>query len=390
MSSAWRKALRPASLRGVPFEVESTSLKGGRRVVVNEYPQRSKHYNEDLGPKARTHSIVAFILGDDFEAKRDKLIAACEKGGPARLMHPLYGTISVDIGDYEVAEGSDAGRFARFTIDVTEAGSLDFPTGDVSSSSAVLDSADAADVAVTAAFAANFSVKGLPGFGLLAALKALNAALTAVRKAVVKAVNAVAGVVSDVGATIVELKADVAALVNLPASIAGVFAGLFATIGDNLDALAGLARGAGQADPVVTGTPTARRIAANEAAVRRLVVQLALTSSARAIARRTFASYDEAIAARDSVANALAAESEAVGGDVYDALSALRVAVVEDVELRAAQLVKLRTITVASVTSSLQLAEQLYGDGSRNAELEARNAWPHPGFIVGEIQVADV
>ena len=58
--------LLPASFRGVPFEVSSGSLKGGRRTVVHEYPQRDKPYVEDLGKAARQITIEAFFVGDNY------------------------------------------------------------------------------------------------------------------------------------------------------------------------------------------------------------------------------------------------------------------------------------------------------------------------------------
>jgi prophage DNA circulation protein len=104
----------------------------------------------------------------------------------------------------------------------------------------------------------------------------------------------------------------------------------------------------------------------------------------------TFASYDEAIAVRDRFAERMAAEAEtATDDDAFDALIALRLALVGDVNLRAAALVHLRTVPIPVVTSTLEIAAALYADGTREAEVEARNRPPHPGFVTGSIVVAD-
>ena len=51
MTKTWEN-LRPASFRGVAFEVESHSESGGRRIELHEYPLRDTPYAEDLGKKA--------------------------------------------------------------------------------------------------------------------------------------------------------------------------------------------------------------------------------------------------------------------------------------------------------------------------------------------------
>ena len=45
--------LRPASFRGVSFQVDVASLSAGRRVQVHEYPQRDQPWVEDLGRATR-------------------------------------------------------------------------------------------------------------------------------------------------------------------------------------------------------------------------------------------------------------------------------------------------------------------------------------------------
>ena len=50
MAKTWEN-LRPASFRGVAFEVGSHSESGGRRVELHEYPLRDAPYAEDLGKK---------------------------------------------------------------------------------------------------------------------------------------------------------------------------------------------------------------------------------------------------------------------------------------------------------------------------------------------------
>ena len=73
MTKTWEN-LRPASFRGVAFEVESHSESGGRRVELHEYPLRDTPYAEDLGKKAGKWQIEAFLVNgkSGYAERRDK------------------------------------------------------------------------------------------------------------------------------------------------------------------------------------------------------------------------------------------------------------------------------------------------------------------------------
>lgn len=94
--TSWKDNLRPASFRGVPFQVDDEGT-FGRRVQVHEYPNRDKPYTEDLGRAARRFTINAYLVGDDFFEVRDRLIVAIDTPGPGTLVHPYYGEIAVCI-----------------------------------------------------------------------------------------------------------------------------------------------------------------------------------------------------------------------------------------------------------------------------------------------------
>lgn len=384
----WRANLRPASFRGVPFEVDSGTAKFGRRNAEHEYPQRDVGFVEDLGRGLRRFQIVGFVLGDDWQAKRDALIEACERGGPGKLVHPTFGTVTVSIDALEVEESSDSGRLVRFTISAIEAGELKFPTAAASSSADVTARADAADAATVADFEAGFTVEGEPAFVIASALDDVAEAVAAMREAV-------AGVGADEiadAATVAEaidnLELQAEALLEAPGELAEAMIDALAGIGV-LAVLEALTADAGTVEAGTGGTPTEQRMLDNGAALRRLVIRAGLAASARVVAGTVFESYNAATAARDSLADKLAAEAEAAEDDAFAALTDLRIAVVEDVELRAAELVRLRSLALEGVTSTLELAAELYGDGSREAEIEARNLPPHPGFMAGAAVVAD-
>lgn len=382
----WRRRLRPASLRGVKFEVDSLSIKGGRRNVKHEYPQRDRGYVEDLGLKLRDTPIVGFVIGDDWQTRIESLIAACERGGPARLEHPVFGVLSVAVESYDVEIASTDGRMAKITLELVEAGDLQFPTGESSTSAALATASSSAQAATSAAFVATFSTAG-PGFVAAAAVAQVSAQVANARKALLRAGSNALANPAALAVALDELEAQAAALVATPAALVTQTAAVFEQL-DGLAILAKLAANAGQVSAGTAATPTEQQILDNAAAVQRLWIRSALVAACALVSTATFESYDEAIALRDTLAAGLDAEAESADDDTFEALSALRLALASDVELRAAELVRLRSWTIPGVTSTLQAAQDLYGDGSREAEIEARNLPPHPGFLSGSITVA--
>lgn len=111
----------------------------------------------------------------------------------------------------------------------------------------------------------------------------------------------------------------------------------------------------------------------------------AIASLARASADYQPSSYDDAAAVRDLVTAAIDAEIEVAGDNgqdaSYAALRALRQSVVADLTSRGADLAHIKTFSFAAALPALTLAQQLYGDSSRAAELVTHADPVHPLFM---------
>ena len=118
--------LRRASFRGVPFEVTSSNLSIGRRTQTFEYPQRDDPFTEDMGRSKRTIRITAFVVGYDYIARMKRLIAACEKPGSGRLIHPWLGSMEVTPTDLS-APVFESNRIASVSLTFVESGKLQYP-----------------------------------------------------------------------------------------------------------------------------------------------------------------------------------------------------------------------------------------------------------------------
>ncbi len=149
---SWRDKLRPASWRGVPFQLEESSLTFGRRIQVHEFVKREKPYIEDLGGKSIPGTFRAWISGtpeNDFDPwpQRDALIAAVKQPGIGTLVHAYHGELRGHMHTAKVIEASTVrGGWVGLELEFIEAGEKDFR------SVAFVDTKSAAKLAIAGAY----------------------------------------------------------------------------------------------------------------------------------------------------------------------------------------------------------------------------------------------
>lgn len=155
--------LRPASWRGVPFQVNGDDAEFGRHVVVHEFPQRDKPYVEDLGRKVRKFKLDAWVCahknnGFNPWPERDALIEAVEAGDVGTLVHPIWGSMQGYIVNVQVKQTvhGNAG-FVSLVLEFVEAGELEFRAyASVDTEGQVVESEQAVYDAVTEDFSSAF------------------------------------------------------------------------------------------------------------------------------------------------------------------------------------------------------------------------------------------
>ncbi|MFZ5539474.1 MAG: DNA circularization protein [Pseudomonadota bacterium] len=385
----WRDQLRPASFRGVPFHVTQATGTFGRRSVTHEYPFRDLPYVEDLGRRARTLRIEALLLGEDYMARRDALIAAIEAAGPGKLVHPYYGelTVSVDDAGAQIEESTERGGMCRISFGVVEAGEARFPSATAATQEVVEQRAAAAQGASADGFAETVSTEGVPGFALESAYGLLSDALDAIESAIATMPGLAAGR-PDLLGLVAALRPEIAQALRTPLALAQRVQSLFSTLRGALGAAQSVRtlvrfRDFGAGLPhIPTTTPSRRREAAHRAAVVELVRCSAAIERARATAALAFPDYETAVRTRDSVVEQIDRVADASLHDaVFHAMTALRAAVVRDVGQRGADLARVGRIRRNHPVPALVLAYDLYGDPARDADLIERNRIAHPGFL---------
>ena len=401
----WRDQLQPASFRGVPFYVRSADTEEGRRGVLHEYPLRDDPFVEDMGRKAGEFTLEAIIVGEDYFPARDALRDALKQPGAGELVHPTLGRMQVAlVASVRFVESlTDEGGMARFTLRFTETAENTQPAADINTAAVTDEAADVAEEAAAEEFADVFDVADQPEFVGLNAKELLGEALqtiNAVRAGITPDLSVVGEFVNDLSA----VGSSLATLITTPATLAtrifGLYAGLRGAIQRPLDALAAMGRLFGygsKKSPVPTTTPARRVQAANRTAIETLVRRAAVIEAARASARINFSApatasapritYQQAIAMREQLADALEDEAATASVAVFNALMDLRAAVVRDITARGADLPRLVTISMPATLPALVVAYRTFGDTAREAEIVARNPIlvRHPGFVPGGV-----
>lgn len=390
------RQLVAGSFRGVIFRTVDAEIKVGRRNQVNEYPQRDEPYVDDLGRRARRFVVEAYVIGPNYFAERDAVIAAFETKGSGELIHPRYGArrVSVD-GEVSVKESPERGGMARISVTFVEDASNNFPKAEQDTVSKVETTTNAADEATEAAFAEEFSIDGASVLASQAinGLKGLTATvgglLATARQ--VTSVEGLATIVGQAGALAGNLAELMRTPVVLVQSLRSIFAQLVQHVRRPLQAFAELQSVflANERSPSVAlaGSTRARSLA-NDTARADLQRRLSLTNQARMLAvaisdTSVVATRDQAIALRDALVAQIDTEIEVNDPpiEVVRTLSAVRTAVVRDVAKRSELLLQRSIFTPVTVLPALVLAHRIYQDATRADELVDRNAIQHPAFV---------
>ncbi|MEW6612710.1 MAG: DNA circularization N-terminal domain-containing protein [Pseudomonadota bacterium] len=377
---AWRAELRTASFRDVPFHVEGATLAAGRRLARHEYPQRDVPYLEDMGRRAREYKVEAYIVGPDYMAGRDQLLAAIEEAGPGQLVHPYHGTVRVTVSDCQLTESTQHGGLAKFSITFVEAGEQREPATETDTEGVL----DAQYLACEAAFAGDFgrvfSIDGLPEFAAQDALDSVNALLELPEMALGELGWIRANPLSALTALLPE---------NLQASLGNPLAlanGILALVRNAAGVMSLFAFSRPAVGSAIV-TPTRQAQNRNRAAFTSLVRQAAAARRIVDLAKSEPATLDDARLARAEIVTRADAVllDEATGQQAAEAILQLRTDAVAHFARIQPQLPRLVSVTPQAVRPALVLAHDFYGDdwlaAGREDELLARNRVRHPGFV---------
>jgi len=384
----WKKNLRPASFRGIPFLVESHTLSGGRRGIQHEFAQRNDPFTEDTGRKGRKYSVEAYLVGADYMPNRDKLTDAAEADGAGELIHPYFGRKIVNCFDFSVMETTREGGFVKFTFSFVESGTELFPDSKVDALSATSAAADSLVAAKYKEFTQTFSVAQQPQFILDSAASKIRDTSSALETMQ----DHSGGILASSAAAAAEIQvlrgqADV--LIGTPGALFDQVENSFSVIFDavtnkrsGFEAGGGLVTYGNGDAPIVGDTATRDQQRTNQEQINSSVRILALSEAAVAAVQIPFESTNDATAVRQFMLDAIDNESDVTTSDeIYAALRDLKVQMVTHIPGDAANLAIVSSVVPKETSTSLTIAYEVYGSVEKELDIVARNNLRTPGFI---------
>lgn len=162
----WHRQLKPASFRGVRFEVDTVDRSEGLSTVLRNYPFQDLPTIFSMGQAEGEMKFSAYVIGSDYMSKRDALERALLQQESGVLVHPTIGSVRVWMhGKFNIKENPTAeGGMARFDLTFIRAESRRYPIEAVNTKASTFAAALAMMQAAIDAFVARFSLAGAAGW----------------------------------------------------------------------------------------------------------------------------------------------------------------------------------------------------------------------------------
>lgn len=412
---SWRDKLEQASWRDVPFKVASHNVTVGRKTIEHEVPFSDEPpIPEDLGIESETFSIDGYVVQNaandfDYIPERDALIEALKTPGLGILVHPTLGTFQCSLLGRATIRESFVGQqgIARFSMTFRIGFEILF-----AETGSAIDELDAAADASTEAnndslssklAAAIAKVKDLAGkVGVV--VDTVKNGLAMIQSTM----SQVIGAIADAQTFIQDIKTTIDTIINLPETLTTQLSNSMSTfsgfIGDDGTAdrssfNAALAMSDfGEANIYSVGVPnvqgdsdSAVTFQDTQTAVVDYFKTAAVIEASRLAVRVEYKSFEDALDALRLIQTKISEVLDIIGltaeGDIlFDAIQALRPALVKAILQKGASLPKTAFFTVpADVITATEITFILFNDLSREDELITRNLarMMRPGFPDG-------
>lgn len=177
-----------ASFRGFTFLVEAESTSRGKKLAIHEYPNLDDRFAENLGKFPPVLNLTCIIHGDNLIQRRLEFERVLELPGVGELIHPTYGSVQVDVGEYTVnASQREFGKFV-FNIPFYRTKDKIEPTPRPATPETASNTADAARGSLADALEDGYTPPET-GFDLDVAVEAMSDALDSAQNAIDAIVN---------------------------------------------------------------------------------------------------------------------------------------------------------------------------------------------------------
>ncbi|MGS4429466.1 DNA circularization protein [Serratia marcescens] len=407
MAIKWED-LRDASFRGVPFYFVDVEGNSGRRAIPHAYPKKEVGWTEDHGAVLTQQQINGILLGSDYQAQFNRLLAALNTPGPGELVHPWFGVQRVQAGKVTHKLSTEEGGIAYISFEVFEAGEQLFPTQQEDTTATTLSAADS----VKAALANGDYFAALDGVGnmvdtLLDDLQVFVTNLPTLPDELnewMDRLNRFKDLAGIIVATPGELIRDITGLISDMKDLvtdAPWALQVYGQLRDKWDGdRAAQAATKSLVDNIAVNVDTGFASSVTRSSTidisdamqtniddfRQLVIVSSLVATAETVATATFETSQDAQRTGDALAERLGEQAiEAVESGqrgLWRSLRALRFAVASDVRIRSVQLPELRRVSPRQTTPVMLLAWRETGDAEQRDALVTRNRLRYPAFIL--------
>ncbi len=396
------KLLRPASFRGVRFEVDTSGKDAGRRITTHKFPGQDSPYHEDMGKDVTAFNIQCWINGDDFIQRAAALDAALDQPGPGTLIHPILGELQVIALKYSRRDSTAAVGDVDYTISFEIYGGPAFPTTIGNTSFELGSNASAFLGSLSSSFNSNFRTSGIPDF--ITGDSALRlSSLTGNLQSVLTTTgldrffpgnmpmwSSSVGVLAD---SIVDLFETLGGLAKKKSSSM-----IGTTISPATPAPAlPLSKALTKASAFSAGSeslsgPSIRAV--NARSLDNMFQAAALAAAATSAKNAVYDSREEALQFRDAFAYQMEKVTNKLAADGWEESwnkgVQVTASLVRDINDRVGRLPRTVSIETRGVRPSLDLANRLYGDDpakifSAADDLALRNRVRHPGMIPARV-----
>lgn len=421
----WLEQLKPASLAGVPFQVDTIEVSFGDNTVLREYPFQDLPTVFRMGEGVEDIKFSAYVIGDDYIDQREALRAVLT--GERLLIHPTAGVVRVYVvGKSTVKENPSAeGGMARFELHFVRAEARRYPVGVANTQTQATTAAKASGVAAQDEFAKNWNIKAVPGWAAAGAIKNLTQSLDGVWAKVKNVQTGLGDYSNALIGNYQQLRGNLTSLVNTPKQLASAIADMMTLPSDLTAALsrefqgafgwafdldkklirndfesivipasqssghagvgdAGLViYGAGNAALLATDSSARKQMTQLTAASDQLFETLATSGYVQAVAGVDLAGYDEALSLRRAINDQctrlmLEASSATPPGGLtasswHTAMLAMHSAALGDMQARSQGLVRLTTYTPQGWEPVWLISYKLFGTADYADEILAMN-----------------
>jgi prophage DNA circulation protein len=412
----WRDSLLPGSIGGVSLFISEVKSAVGRRTTSRELPFRDTPAHEDLGRRARRFSVSGFVIGVDYIAQRDAVIAVFESKGPWLFVHPWWGELSIVLDEgssLDVAESDAEGGWARFSFSLVESGEADGAKITISTSAAL---SVASKTSITAVQVDTLNKMKLDIGSVFSAAAAAVGKISSAMLAAKRKVQGALGVSQAAGLSdsLADLKANANKLLNTPAELLTTLNGLvssmksifsdFATSNAEspnaaypggskklaAEAAISMAQELAAVDtvtpPPYPGGPQDEDAVAAERALSKvlgvMVVSQTIDLFGSSLPVESAQAAVEALTTLGELADEILLDTE-TSDDLFTSMSDLRAALDSHLASLSSSLPTVEKYIPPASMPALLLAFQIYGDPTRDLEIVGRNNIADPNFLPG-------